>query len=158
MAEIVRAELDDAAEILALQQLAFQREAALNGDWSLPPLTQTLSEIEAEFATRTFLKACQDGRIIGSVRAWLQDGTCTIVRLAVHPDCQRQALGTQLVHAIEAEFPVAERFELFTGSKSEGNIRLYGRLGYRVFRTGKLAERVEIVFMEKRRDPEGDAG
>jgi hypothetical protein len=53
--------------------------------------------------------------------------------------------------AIETEFPLARRFELFTGSKSEGNIRLYERLSYRVFRTDRLSPKVELVFMEKLR-------
>jgi hypothetical protein len=53
--------------------------------------------------------------------------------------------------AIEAEFPYAKRFELFTGSRSEGNIRLYERLGYRTFRSDRLSPLVEMVYMEKLR-------
>lgn len=153
MFAIARAEVADAADILAVQKLAFVREAALNGDPTIAPLTQTLAEITAEFDERVFLKACVGERIVGAVRAWLQDGTCYIVRLAVDPDYQRRGIGTQLLHALEAAFPGAERFELFTGSKSEGNIRLYERLGYRRFRTGRLTDRLEVVYMEKRRQP-----
>jgi hypothetical protein len=38
---------------------------------------------------------------------------------------------------------------LFTGSRSEGNIRFYEKLGYRVFRSEQLSPRVKLVFMEK---------
>jgi ribosomal protein S18 acetylase RimI-like enzyme len=148
---ISRADRSDAAAILALQRLAYESEASLYDDWTIPPLTQTLDEITAELGTMTCLKACRDGQIIGSVRASLQDGTCAIGRLIVHPDCQRQGVGTALMQAIEAAFAQAERYELFTGSRSEGNIRLYERLGYRVFRTQQLSERVQLVYMEKRR-------
>ena len=51
--------------------------------------------------------------------------------------------------AIEEEFPSAMRFELFTGGKSTGNIRLYERLGYQIFKTKRLSPQVELVFMEK---------
>ena len=52
---------------------------------------------------------------------------------------------------IEAVFAEAERFELFTGSKSSDNIRLYQRLGYRVCREENLSPNVRLVFMEKRK-------
>ena len=45
---IARACLSDAAEILSLQRLAYQSEARLYGDWSLPPLIQSLPELIEE--------------------------------------------------------------------------------------------------------------
>jgi GNAT superfamily N-acetyltransferase len=140
----------DAAEILALQKVAYQSEARLNDDWTIPPLTQTLPEIEAEFETKVFLRALYAGRIIGSVRASLDSGTCLIGRLIVHPDYRRKGVGTLLMERIEALFSQAERFELFTGTRSLNNIRLYQRLGYREYRQEDLSSKVRLVFMEKR--------
>ena len=40
--EITQATAEDAAAILALQRLAYQSEAEVYGDFSIPPLTQTL--------------------------------------------------------------------------------------------------------------------
>lgn len=151
MDAILPAEPADAEAILELQRLAYQTEAELYDDWSLPPLTQTLEQLREEFAQKTFLKTCREGRLVGSVRAACQEGTCAIGRLVVHPGCRRQGLGTRLMQEIEAAFPAAERYELFTGTRSEGNLRLYESLGYRPFRTEKLSARVELVFMEKRR-------
>jgi hypothetical protein len=51
---IIKASLEDAAQILALQKVAYQSEAALYNDWTIPPLTQTLPQLEAEFDTRFF--------------------------------------------------------------------------------------------------------
>jgi hypothetical protein len=81
-----RADITDAPEILDLQKLAYQSEAAIYGDWSIPPLTQTLEELETEFEHMTFLKECDSGRLIGSVRASIHNETCIIGRLIVHPD------------------------------------------------------------------------
>lgn len=46
--------------------------------------------------------------------------------------------------------PDAARFELFTGSRSLGNLRLYRRLGYEEFRLEPLSDQVELVYLEKR--------
>ena len=46
-------------------------------------------------------------------------------------------------------FPDAAKFELFTGSKSEGNIRLYERLGYRSSRGERVSASLSLVSFEK---------
>jgi GNAT superfamily N-acetyltransferase len=148
---IAQASPDDAGEILALQKMAYQSEAKLNDDWTLPPLTETLPEIISEFETKVFLKAIFADKIIGSVRATLDSGTCQVGRLIVHPDNQGKGIGTSLMGRIETAFSRAERFELFTGTKSIHNIRLYQRLGYREYREEDLSPKVRLVFMEKRR-------
>jgi len=146
---IERAKVDDVAVILRLQILAYQSEAEIYNNYKIPPLTQTLAEIEEEFRTLTFLVARQDGKIIGSVRASCRDGRCVIEKLIVHPDHQRQGLGSQLVTAIEATFPEAKHFELFTGHRSERNLRLYNRLGYREFKRKQIAPGLIVVYLEK---------
>lgn len=148
---ILQADVTAAAEILALQKLAYQSEAALYQDWSIPPLTETLEKIEADFSNSTFLVACHSGRIIGSVRASLDGGTCSIGRLIVDPAYQGRGIGRRLMLEVEAIFPATDRFELFTGDRSVRNIRLYEGLGYRTFRTESLSPQVTLVLMEKRR-------
>lgn len=141
----------DAEEILELQKLAYQSEASIYNDWSIPPLTQTLEHIKEEITEKTFLKASESDKIIGSVNVSINSESHEIGRLIVHPDCQGRGVGTQLLLAVETEFPMAKRFELFTGSKSVRNIHLYEKLGYTIFVRKQLSERVELVFMEKYR-------
>src|SRR5512133_126870 len=88
----LRAQKSDAPEILALQKIAYQSEAEIYGDDSLPALQQTLEDLENDFerqpereatllATRhteqdlrddtdriIFIKAVVNGKIIGSIR------------------------------------------------------------------------------------------
>ena len=145
---IQKAEMDDLEEILALQKLAYHSEAELNNDFTIPPLTQTVEEIRAEFGQALFLKVMRDERIIGSVRAYEKDGTCYVGRLIVHPAYQNQGIGSSLMHAIESSFN-CRRFELFTSQRSERNLYLYVKLGYREFKQVALNEKVTLIFLEK---------
>jgi ribosomal protein S18 acetylase RimI-like enzyme len=147
--EIRTATIEDAEAILALQHLAYQSEAAIYDDYTLPPLRDTLDDLTARFGSRQFLKAVEGGRIVGSVR-FFQDGpTCHVERLIVHPEYRCRGIGATLLRQVEARCPNACRFELFTGQKSESNLRLYERAGYRPFRWERLNEKVCLVFMEK---------
>ena len=146
---IIDADVDDAEALLALQRLAYRREAELHDDFMIPPLTQTLEEIQDSFGTHVFLKAEAEGVAVGSVRARQDHGTCNIGRLIVHPGHQRRGIGTRLMEAIEDRFRDACRFELFTGHKSTDNVRLYERLGYTEFKRETASPRVTLIFMEK---------
>jgi ribosomal protein S18 acetylase RimI-like enzyme len=146
---ICNAVLDDAEVILELQKLAYQSEAKLYNDWSIPPLTQTIESLREEFSSSVVLKATIGGRIVGSVRARVNDGTCAIGRLIVHPDFQGRGIGSKLLQAVERECDDVVRFELFTGSRSEANIRFYQRHGYIITRTESLSQTVSITFLEK---------
>lgn len=149
MITICRVELKDAEDILALQKLAYQSEARLYNDWSLPPLRQSLESLLEEFGESVALKAVSNGRIVGSVRARAALEVCAIGRLVVHPDFQGQGIGSQLLKSIEAEFPEASKYELFTGSRSEANIRLYHCHGYTISHAQQLSPTVVLVFLEK---------
>ena len=146
---IERAAFEDAEEILDLQKLAYQSEAEIYDDHTIPPLTQTLGEIRNDFQRQIFLKASTGGKIIGSVRAFLKEETCFIGRLIVHPDFQNQGIGIKLMNEVEREFIQARRFELFTGQKSERNIHLYQKLGYHVFKTETVTKDLQLLYMEK---------
>jgi ribosomal protein S18 acetylase RimI-like enzyme len=149
---IAEATIADAAEILRLQRLAYQSEARIYNDDQIPPLTQTADEIEKEFAELVFLKATtDDGILVGSVRAYERDGTCFIGRLIVHPDHQGRGIGAELMSGIESQFARAKRFELFTGHKSERNLRFYQKLGYRAFKEERVTDALRMVFLEKDR-------
>jgi len=144
------ASIEDAREILDLQKLAYQSEARIYDDYSIPPLTQTLDQMRADFEKQLFLKITVDGRIVSSVRGYVERRTCYIGRLIVHPDFRNRGIGTRLMKEIEQSFPDALRYELFTGHRSEGNLRLYCRLGYTPFAERQVNDRLTLVFLEKK--------
>jgi ribosomal protein S18 acetylase RimI-like enzyme len=147
--EIGTAAIDDAEQILALQKIAFQREAELNGDFQIRPLAETLDELLAAFASHNFLIARNGKEIVGSVRLKSDGRICHIGRLFVAPGFQGKGIGKRLMQAAEDEFPDAETFRLITGRQSADNIRLYEKLGYRI--TGETMENgtTPLVIMEK---------
>jgi GNAT superfamily N-acetyltransferase len=147
--KIEAATIEDAPQILALQKLAYLSEAEIYDDYEIAPLTQTLDALRTDFENQVILKASVNGIIVGSVRGYMEKGTCFIGRFMVHPDSRNKGIGKQLMNRIEAYFPDAERFELFTGHKSERNLYLYQKLGYSVYRTDKITNNLALVFLEK---------
>ena len=140
--------IEDAEEILKLQKLAYLSEAEIYNDYSIQPLTQTLESIKADFSRQLFLKATIDGIIVGSVRGCIEGDTCHIGRLIVRPDYQNRGIGRRLMKEIEA-YLKAKRYVLFTGHRSERNLRLYHRLGYRPYEREVASDSRTIVYMEK---------
>lgn len=146
---IEKANREDLQKLLDLQYLAYQSEAKLFNNRDIPPLKQTLEDVLAEHQKGIILKALdEEGKIIGSVRGYLEDGTVYIGKLMVHPQEQGKGIGTKLLLSIEKEFP-GYRYELFTSTKSKRNIELYEKLGYEVFSEKKITEELRFVYLEK---------
>ena len=145
---IIKAEYNDLQEILDLQYLSYQSEADLFGSRDIPPLKQTLDEVIEEFNSGLILKMVLDDKIIGSVRAKVKDNTVYIGKLMVDPDHRCKGYGSRLLAAIEGYFP-CKRYELFTSTRSIDNIRLYQKMGYRIFEHKKVSDELTFVYMEK---------
>lgn len=155
--EITPAQAGDAQQILDLQRAAYQLEADIYGVYDLPPLTQTLDDLIAEYATHTILVArhgpgiatTPSDPIVGTVRARIVDGTAYVGRLAVLPDMHGRGIGRQLLWGVERSTAPVDRYELFAGHRSVRNLRMYERAGYRRVRTEHQTDKVSLVYMEK---------
>ncbi|MDF2921643.1 MAG: putative acetyltransferase [Paenibacillaceae bacterium] len=146
---ISRAAVEDLENILALQYQSFRSEAEIYNDFSIKPLKQTLADIEEEWNRMIFLKAEIDGQIVGSVRAYEQEGTCYISKLIVHPSFQNRRIGTSLMNNMEQEFGSCKRYEIFTGHRSIKNLYLYKKLGYKDFKTIEVNDKLKQIHLFK---------
>lgn len=147
--EISYATLNDAAEILQLQKLAFQSEADFYKDQNLPAMTQTLTAMQQDIEQLTVLKLVNDGLIVASVRGQSIDDIAHIARLIVHPDWQGQGLGRCLMHAIETHFKHCQSYTLFTGASSLRNIAFYQSLGYAITSEEVISANLTLAVLNK---------
>ncbi|NBE93545.1 GNAT family N-acetyltransferase [Nonomuraea sp. KC401] len=150
---IERAVAADAGEILTVQRAAYVSEAQLYGDPYIMPLVESLEQMRKAIEGAVVLKALDAGRIVGAVRGQLSGTTCVVGRLVVAPDRQGQGLGTALLRALHEAVPQASAFDLFTGHLSEGNVRLYRRLGYRETHRERMDDHLTLVHLRRPADP-----
>jgi N-acetylglutamate synthase-like GNAT family acetyltransferase len=149
--KILKATQDDLKTILELQKECYQTEATLYNDFNIPPLTQNLESIHEEIRQETlFLKGIFDGKIIASVRGYIKNDTAYIGRLIVKSEFQNKKIGKALMSRIESELENCNRYELFTGFKSEKNLNLYKKLGYKEFKQQIVNENLTLIHLEKR--------
>ena len=144
--------IEDAGEVLTLQRAAFVQEALIYGTPDMPPLTQTLDELVHELHENLGLVALVGPRMVGAVRARLDGSLMLIGRLAIAPDRQGDGIGSRLLGAVEERGlrAGADEAELFTGSLSEANLRLYEREGYVETQRVPGDDGIEQVFLRKR--------
>lgn len=141
----------DAGEVLTLQRAAFVQEALIYGTPDMPPLTQTLDEVEHELQENLGCVALAGTRIVGAVRARIDGDLLLIGRIAIAPDLQGEGIGSALLDAVEQRGRTAgaATAELFTGSRSEANLRLYEREGYVESQRVPGDDGTEQVFLRK---------
>ena len=81
--KISKANKEDLPKILEIQHAAFNQEALLYGSRELPPLMESVEDLERDLHTNEFLKAELEGNIVGSIRAHMDGVSCMIWRLSV---------------------------------------------------------------------------
>jgi ribosomal protein S18 acetylase RimI-like enzyme len=123
------ADAETAQLVLGLQRRAYRVEADLIGSDHIPPLHETLADLQA--SGETFLGAFLDGRLVGFVSWKLLPATLDLHRLAVDPACFRRGVGRALVRGALAAEPDAARAIVQTGSANEPAKRLYRTEGFR---------------------------
>jgi len=150
--EIRLAEPADAGELFTLQRACWVQEQQANPGVAIPALEEGYDDLRGWLAVDTVLVVRSAGRLVGAVRAKLharaEGDVWDIGRLLVAPDLQGRGLGRLLLERVEALAPEsATRFELFTGSGSTRNQKMYQKAGYRL--RGEIEP--GVVVLTKRR-------
>ncbi len=140
----------DAGELLTLQRACWVQEQQANPDVWIPPLHEGLADVQAWMREWTTLVLRVGGRLVGAARGRRDGGTWDVGRVMAAPDLQGRGLGRFMLGAIEeAAPPEVTDYLLFTGARSERNIRLYKKAGYRL--RGEDPEVPGAVRLTKRR-------
>ena len=138
----------DAPELLVLQRCCWVEEAILNETLAIPALHEDVDEVVRWIRDWRVWVLRRGHRMVGAVRATsLDDEDWEIGRLMVAPDHRHLGLGQWLLAFAESHAPAdAKRAVLFTGYRSERNVRIYEHAGYHVVSLPPtLAARVQGV-------------
>jgi GNAT superfamily N-acetyltransferase len=128
---------DVASAVLELQRRAYRVEADLIGSDRIPPLRETVEELQA--SEQTFLGAYLGGTLAGAISWRVDAGVLDLHRLVVDPNHLRLGIGTALVRAALAAEPEVNRVIVQTGALNEPAKRLYRREGF------EETDEVEVV-------------
>ncbi|MBO1757651.1 tRNA (guanosine(37)-N1)-methyltransferase TrmD [Dermacoccus nishinomiyaensis] len=146
---IAKATPADVGDLLTCTHACWLREGILNDTLTIPAQHETVESLMASLHEWDTYVLRHDGRFIGSVRGKLVDDTWHIGRLMVVPDLHGRGLGRALLEFIQEVAPSdATRFELFTGTGSEHNLKLYKKAG---FRGVVQPNGTTVVFTKRRR-------
>ncbi len=128
MSPLEVADASVAARVLELQRRSYEVEARLIGSDRIPPLHESLEELQA--SGETFLGAYLEGRL-AAVVSWRFDGaTIDLHRLAVLPEFFRRGIGGALLRAALRSEPEALRAIAQTGAANEPAKELYRGEGF----------------------------
>ncbi|MEU8634832.1 GNAT family N-acetyltransferase [Amycolatopsis sp. NPDC048633] len=149
--ELTEAGPEDCPELLVLQRCCWVQEAVLNDTLDIPALHETLEDVRDWTKTWSVWVLRDEHRLVGAVRARLEDDRWELGRLMVAPDLAGRGLGRRLLEHAEAHVPAeARRFALFTGARSTRNITLYQRAGYRLTDAPEAGGHISgAVYLEK---------
>jgi ribosomal protein S18 acetylase RimI-like enzyme len=118
----------DAAELLALQRRAYRVEAALIGSEKIPPLRETLAQLQS--CGETFLVARVDGALAAAISWRYADDVLDVHRLFVDPCHFRRGLASALLRSATQAEPAARRVIVQTGAANAPAVRFYEREGF----------------------------
>lgn len=131
--ELRVASAGDVPELLTLMRACWVQEAIECDTLAIPALHESIEVLRASLETTTTWVARRARRLVGSVRTERRGDELYIGRLCVAPDQQGRGLGRRLLEFAESTAPEGtRRLTLNTGAKSESNLRMYRRAGYRL--------------------------
>jgi GNAT superfamily N-acetyltransferase len=145
----------DVAELLVLQRCCWVDEAILNDTLAIPALHEDAGAVRSWVETRHVWILLHGPRLAAAVRAHQDGQRWEIGRLMVAPDLRGAGLGRWLLGYAESQAPASVgHFDLFTGRRSERNVRMYQAAGYKLTEPPRerLGQHIDgAVFLTKKR-------
>lgn len=140
----------DLEDILQLQKQCYLQEAELYDDYEIEPLQQTIFSLKKEAKEGTILKGVVNEKIVASVRGTIRENTAYIGKLFVSESFQNKKIGQLMMKSIEEKLSTCEMYELFTGDRSEKNLHLYKKIGYKEVRREYINEELTLIYLNKK--------
>lgn len=139
---------ETAQDILRIQIPAYQIEAALIGFDGIPPLKDSVDSIQQ--ANEVFLGYYLDDVLAGFLSYELEEHTCSICRLVVHPIHFRKGIAKALLAYFLNHVDQNMRIQVSTGAKNEPALRLYKQFEFKEVKDIEVAPSVFLTLLEKK--------
>jgi ribosomal protein S18 acetylase RimI-like enzyme len=133
-----------------LQQQAYRVEAALIGFAEIPPLLETMEELQA--AKDAFFGFYHGAALAGAIACETHDNALEITRLVVDPHFFRQGIAQKMLSFIAQQYSHYAIMRVSTGSKNEPALQLYLKNGFLVVRTTSIAPGIGLTHLERKRN------
>lgn len=140
---------EDLPVILNIQKRAFIVQAELYDAYDIPPMIETIEDIDLSSEKLIVLVAEVDGTIVGSIRVVFGEEEAEIKRLSVIDKFQGRGIGRKLLSEAEKNCGGVSRIWLFTGGQSYENINLYKKAGYRPFKEEHWKDNFTLIYLDK---------
>ncbi|MCP5047578.1 MAG: GNAT family N-acetyltransferase [bacterium] len=143
--KLVHKKETEAGQIYGLFQASYPIEAELMGVTDFPPLNRGVKDI-LNSSTR-FFGSVQGNTLVAAIEIdQIEDRKFNIDSLVVSPGCFRQGLGSRLLSWTLEEL-AWQAVTVSTASANIPAIRLYQKLGFRLFNERRVDENIIIVTL-----------
>lgn len=136
-----------AEEVLRVQRLAYKVEADLIGFVDLPPLKQTIKELEQ--SEETFYGFYTNGQLSGVVSLKIEDRVMDISRLFVHPEQFRKGIAKKLIAFVQKYEKGFEEIFVSTAADNQPAVLFYVKNGFSVISEVKTIEGLALAQFRK---------
>lgn len=138
-----------ARQVLAVQRPSYQIESTLIEYPNLPPLFETIADLQR--CDETFVGCWLAGQLAGVLSYEGTEEGIHIDRLVVHPDYFRRGVGRKLLQWVEtAVLPLPLTITVSTAAKNLPAIQLYQSQGYTIVQSKTLPDGLELVLLSKK--------
>jgi ribosomal protein S18 acetylase RimI-like enzyme len=146
---IERASLDDAEQLIHVQDLAFREDFERYGH--CPSYREPAGALREMIRSAIVYKVTAGGRIIGdAIVRKAADGSYYLRTIAIIPAYQGRGIGSHVLSIIEQDNPGGAYWSLITPKGTARNLRFYERHGYR--KRGERRHSDRLTLVEYRKD------
>lgn len=135
-----------AKAILEVQLPSYKVEAELIGFWELPPLKETVADIQQ--SNEEFYGFYEE-KLCGVISVQMEQEVLEICRLVVHPEYFRQGIAKQLLTHIQNHLREFSEISVATGTDNLPAVRFYEANGFFKVKQTKTKEGLSIVLLNK---------
>jgi len=136
----------EAAAVWNVQQPAYRIEAELIGFADLPPLRETVEQLQA--CGETFYGFFEGDELRGAISCEREEEHVRICRMVVHPEHFRKGIAGRLLRHLLSNHP-APKTVVTTGAANTPAINLYLAHGFNRTRNERVGPGLELTWLEK---------